>query len=230
MAITKENEEVYKGVIVGDKKLEDLEKETSSDKKESESCVYGGIKLKDDLKEILDIPPKHTIFPKLDVEAFETDLQKCEVKCRWQSKIELREQEKLNQKLELKDTGNKTEMKDKVFATEDSIDFRNLKATDMKHNKRIIMPELDDDEDEIRRSNVKHELKEIFMRYREKNCDKVGNILENNLSGKQVKAIKDLKTKMKQEGLVCYKTDKTGKFAIDTVENYANKIVEIWGV
>ena len=64
---------------------------------------------------------------------------------------------------------------------------------------------------EIRRSNVKHELKEIFMRYKENHCDKFGHIIENNLSVKQVKAIKELKTKMSSEGLVCYKTDKTGK-------------------
>ena len=86
------------------------------------------------------------------------------------------------------------------------------------------MPDLDSDEEEIRRSNVKHELKEIFMRYRENNCDKFGNIIENNLSVKQVKAIKELKTKMSNEGLVCYKTDKTGKLVIDTVDNYAMKM------
>ena len=62
-----------------------------------------------------------------------------------------------------------------------TLDFRNLKATDMKMNKRIIMPELDDDEEEIRRSNVKNNLKKVFMNYREKNCDKFGNIMENNL-------------------------------------------------
>lgn len=29
---------------------------------------------------------------------------------------------------------------------------------------------------------------------------------------------------MKTEGLVCYKTDKTGKSAIDTIDNYATKM------
>ena len=86
------------------------------------------------------------------------------------------------------------------------------------------MPELNDDEEEIRRSNVKNELKNIFMKYREKNCDKSGNILKNNLDAKQLKAIKEIKTKLKTEGLVCYKTDKTGKSAIDTIDNYATKM------
>ena len=62
------------------------------------------------------------------------------------------------------------------------------------------------------------------MRYREKHCDKSGNILKNNLNVKQLKSIKELKTKMNSESLVCYKTDKTGKFAIDTIENYSAKM------
>ena len=94
----------------------------------------------------------------------------------------------------------------------------------MKMNKRIIMPELDDDEEEIRRSNVKNNLKQVFMNYRERNCDKFGNLSENNLDKKQLIAIKELKTKMNKEGLVCYKTDKTDKLVIDTVENYAAKM------
>ena len=80
------------------------------------------------------------------------------------------------------------------------------------------MPNLDDDEEEIKRSNLKYDLKQIFMRYREKQYDKSGNILKNNLNVKQLKSIKELKTKMNSESLVCYKTDKTGKFVIDTIE------------
>ena len=80
------------------------------------------------------------------------------------------------------------------------------------------MPNLDDDEEEIKRSNLKYDLKQIFMRYREKQYDKSGNILKNNLNVKQLKSIKELKTKMNSESLVCYKTDKTGKSVIDTIE------------
>ena len=86
------------------------------------------------------------------------------------------------------------------------------------------MPNLDDDEEEIKRSNLKYDLKQIFMRYREKHYDKSGNILKNNLNVKQLKSIKELKTKMNSESLVCYKTDKTGKFVIDTIENYSAKM------
>ena len=57
-----------------------------------------------------------------------------------------------------------------------------------------------------------------------KHCDEKGNQLENNLTMRQTTGIKDLKTKMKAEDLVCIETDKTGKFALDTKENYMKKI------
>ena len=47
---------------------------------------------------------------------------------------------------------------------------------------------------------------------------------ENNLSENQVKAIKTLKEKMKDDDLVCFETDKTGKFALDKKENYIKKM------
>ena len=100
------------------------------------------------------------------------------------------------------------------------VNFQNLKATDLKNNKRIKIPEFDDDAEEIRSNTVKTELKEVFMKYMEEHCDEKGNLLDGNLTTEQVKAIKDLKMKMKNENLVCVETDKTGKFALDTKENY----------
>ena len=222
--VVKEDEETFKGILIGDKHLEELEKKSSDENDRSESCVYGGVELKDNLKEILNIPPKHTIFPNLKIEEFETELQKCEVKIRWQTQREERNKEDLKKKAELKESGEENTTVDTEVSTKDSIDFRNLKATDMRNNKRIVMPELGTDEDEIRRSNVKHELKEVFLKYRKEKCDKFGNILENNLDKEQMSSIKELKTKIKEDGLVCYKTDKTGKLAIDTLENYATKM------
>ena len=91
-------------------------------------------------------------------------------------------------------TINNEESKELFTSVTKTIDFLNLKGTDMKMNKRIVMPNLDDDEEEIKRSNLKHDLKQIFMRYREKQYDKSGNILKNNLNVKQLKSIKELKT------------------------------------
>ena len=65
---------------------------------------------------------------------------------------------------------------DKVYDRNTKImDIRNLKATDLKNNKRVILPNLNDDENEIRSNHVKNELKDIFLNYKKKNCNKSGN-------------------------------------------------------
>ena len=62
------------------------------------------------------------------------------------------------------------------------------------------------------------------MNYVKGHCDKFGNVTDNNLSEKQLNAIKSIKEKMKKEDLVCFETDKTGKFALDRRDNYVRKM------
>ena len=40
------------------------------------------------------------------------------------------------------------------------MDFRNLKATDLKNNKRVILPEPDDDNEEMRRKKSEVRIEE----------------------------------------------------------------------
>ena len=48
--------------------------------------------------------------------------------------------------------------------------------------------------------------------------------MENNTDKKQLKDIKELKSRMKLEGLACGETDKTGKMTLDTLENIKKKM------
>ena len=144
---------------------------------------------------------------------------------------ESRNREEMNKLEELKDNLEEgidvdNGSKEIYEANAKNIDMRNLKATDMKNNKRVILPELDEDDDEIKRNHTKNDLKEVFLRYRSQNCDKFGNILKNNLSKHQIEALRNLKSKISDENLVCTKTDKTGKLSLDTVENYSNKMMK----
>ena len=70
------------------------------------------------------------------------------------------------------------------------VDLRNLKATDLKNNKRVIIPPLQDDEVEIKNNYLKNALNEVFVNYKNDHCDKFGNILENNLNDKQMETMK----------------------------------------
>ena len=216
-------EGTFRGILVGDKELEMLENESKTEM-DGKAIVHAGIEVDEKEKEILNLPPDFAIFPKVDIEEFETDMEKCLIKCSWDTKNVQRKIESEKASNEASDNSDEVTSEKKLYDTEEKrLDFRNLKATDFKNNKRVILPEPDDDNEEIRRKNLKAELKNIVIKYRNENCDKSGNIIENNLDKKQLKDIKNLKKRMKKEGLAAGETDKTGKLTLDTLENVVEK-------
>ena len=99
------------------------------------------------------------------------------------------------------------------------------KATDWKGNKRIIIPDIDDEDVAIEQTYMKKELLKVVENYKNEFCDKTGKIkVGNNLLRENENAIKTLKKKCENENLAIYETDKTGKFVVDTLENYENKM------
>ena len=59
-------------------------------------------------------------------------------------------------------------------------------------------------------------MRKVVIDYKKVNCDK--------LTKKQLKGIKNLKCRMKDENLACGETDKTGRITIDTLENMSRKM------
>ena len=47
-----------------------------------------------------------------------------------------------------------------------------MKATDLKNNKRVIIPALEEDDTEIKNNHLKVKLKDVFVKYMNENCDK----------------------------------------------------------
>ena len=71
---------------------------------------------------------------------------------------------------------------------------------------------------------VKHELLNVAKNYIADKCDKTGWIIENIISEKDEKVIKNLKKRIHEEKLTIYQTDKTGKFVMDSLSNYEQKM------
>ena len=95
--IEKEEEpEMFEGVCIGDRALEKVEIE-KGDTEDNGAPIYGGVEdITNDEKEILNLPPNHRTYPKLNLESFKTELQKCVIKAQWQKQRELREHEEKN--------------------------------------------------------------------------------------------------------------------------------------
>ena len=47
----------------------------------NKAVIYAGIKVNKKKADILCVPPDHTDYPKVDFEEFDTDMEKCVIKC-----------------------------------------------------------------------------------------------------------------------------------------------------
>ena len=69
---------------------------------------------------------------------------------------------------------------------------------------------------------MKSELRKIVLKYKQENCDKFGNVSDNNLSETEMKKHEKLENKNK-EG----RFDKTGRMTLDTIENVTKKMEKL---
>jgi hypothetical protein len=89
--------EMHLGVCIGDKKLNDIEVELNKETVDNDNdkpAIYAGIEgITPVQEEILMSAPNHRIFPKLNLEIFETELEKCMIKAKWEKTREERNNE-----------------------------------------------------------------------------------------------------------------------------------------
>ena len=72
------------GVLIGDKVLEEYEKEKKGDIPARKPCIYGGIEVDKDQEDILLLPPSHQTFPRIKMSEIEMELEKCTMKANWE--------------------------------------------------------------------------------------------------------------------------------------------------
>ena len=150
--------ETFKVVIVGDKGLEVLESKETNETV-IKPRVYSNIELDENQENILLLPPNHQTFPRLSLATFETEMEKCMIKATWEAMRKSINYEKKHAE-DKNDDDKDVHVSDKDYDHDTkTLDLRNLKATDLKGNKRVIVSMNLDDEKEISRNNVLLELK-----------------------------------------------------------------------
>ena len=66
----------------------------------------------------------------------------------------------------------------------------------------------------------KEKLLECVRSYKDKNCDRKGRLKNDNLSINEKEGLKQVKKDVKDNKMVVFTTDKSGKFTADTPQNY----------
>ena len=96
--------------------------------------------------------------------------------------------------------------------------MRKLRATDLPFNKRVIIPAALKEEDEMNLQHLKSKMISTVNEYVKDEATSSNKW--SNLTSTERKGLRTLKEKCNDNDIVIYQTDKSGRFAVDTPQNY----------
>ena len=184
------------GVIIKDQEL--------PEEFESNPRCYDNVEITDEEKKVLLLPPKFTVYENVDVIKTIAEIEKGMVKLRW----EMNEVKK-------KEEGNVMQQKPVYDPKKNSFDFRKMRATDMPNNKKVMLPKPTNSTEELRIQILKRDLVKTAEEYTKTQNSKWSNLNEEEKNG-----LESLLEKKKNLEIVTNVTDKSGRFSVDSVENY----------
>ena len=190
--------------------------------------VLGGIQCSDAVKEFLKLPAKFRVYSKLSKAKLEVKVETTAVKQRWgardaedillgyRDKSEVIEEHVKNLK-KTKELEKETRKPVKGC----NVNFTNLRANDLKHNSKMVLPDPSSNRDEVIIQNQKLLMIDLVNEYINNNCDDdLLPIGANNLTWMERKGMKEIKDRCKTKGWMLYETDKSGRMVLDTETNF----------
>ena len=166
--------------------------------------VYGGTEISAEEESVLSLPPNYTLYEKIDPRECEIEVEKSLAKARWT--IREKEQQAQNPNRETQ-TRRVFDHRTQTFT------FAEMRGPDMPFNKRITLPSPLDIDTEVKLRSLGASLKRTIEAA---SSDKV----ETNLTKQQHAGLKKLDKRIKNNEIVVFQTDKSGRFAVDTPANY----------
>ena len=152
----------------------------------------------------MSLPPEYGLYRKIDTQTMKVETERALNKLRWN--------------IIINEGNSKTEEKELVMTKDDGntkiVDINNLKCSELPFNPNVSMPKALSFDKEIRYHQFKEEVKDIVGKYAKKTVD-LSNLDENEREG-----LNSLKKKVADTSVICYKTDKSGRWSCDTEENY----------
>ena len=165
---------------------------------------YGGIHINESEEEVLSLPPKFGLYQKVETVDCIIETEKALTKLRWHAVH--------SSDITCDDTSsNPAEFFDE---TRKEFNINKLKVTDLPYNPSVMMPKAVDIETEVKYQQFKNEVRVI--------AEDVANKTRKwkNLSSIERSGLISIKDKIKKTEIVCYQTDKSGRWSCDTPNNY----------
>ena len=101
------------------------------------------------------------------------------------------------------------ENRDRVICNSERVNFANIRATDLSHNKDIIMPGPVEIREEVKIQTQKENHMRVIREYMIAKCEKEGRIRESeNMTKSEIEGRKQVKEGIASKGWMLYQTDK----------------------
>ena len=166
--------------------------------------TYGGVRLTQEEEALLALPPKFSTFEEIDPIECEMAVEKSLGKIRWEINNKQREER-----------GEPTEDGRRSYAPESAtFDLRQMRGPDLPFNKRIKLPNAVDEESEVRMQALKNNLRGVTSEYIRSQPN------STTLTKSEETGLRSLKKRIGRKEIVVFQTDKSGRFAVDSMENY----------
>ena len=185
--------DVVEGIFVGDQELDGGFT--------SEPRWYGACEVSGNEKQALSLPPKFAVYTKVNSVSVEAEIEKGLAKYRWE---QIERKEPVEEAGVVYDTATK------------KVDMRNFRATDFPFNKRVILPSALSEQKEVGLQHLKNNMLKSVNNYVWNDMNKRWQ----NLTVNEKNGLRSLRERSKDNSVVIYQADKSGRSSIDTAENY----------
>ena len=173
---------------------------------ESNPRIYGGIAIGKYERQALSLPPKFAIFSKVKPIECKAEVEKSFTKLRWKREFE---RQRGGNEVQGDIDGNTFYNSD-----EKNFDLTRMQPTDLPFNKRVFMPPCAEEETEAKIQLAKTKINAAIEEYTKKSKG------SENINANIKRGIQILTEKVKRNEMICYPTDKSGRFSIDSPKNY----------
>ena len=112
-------------------------------------------------------------------------------------------------------------MQDEVYCPENKkIDMGNKRVTDIKVNRRVMLPDPRPAGEEATLMVRRERLLDVVEEYINEKCDEKGQVKESNFYEQERIGVKKLSKRVKEKEIVIRPTDKSHKLSISSMDNY----------
>ena len=194
----------------------DLENMNDNHNDKNEPRLYGGVSVNSKTKSLLSKDPNFMLLERIDQTEIEVEIEKGLAKARY---------ELMSTEDEERNRVNENHTRATIEHNTTTLNYANLRATDIPTVSRIFPPKPASVKIEKVIDNIKVKLLETVAEYSEKHCDSKGNIKDQNVTREELKTLKDLKKDIKEKKVVVSTTDKSGRFSVDSTDNYLEAVM-----